>query len=371
MAIGRHADAADGVAGAARLRAGIIGGGFMGEVHSRSIRAARARVDAVASSSPERGREAAEAFGAERSLTVDELLVDPDIDVVHVCTPNASHADYAIRALEAGKHVVCEKPIATTVADAERMAEAARASGLVTAVPFVYRFHPMARETRDRIAVSGDGRILTVQGAYLQDWLLGQDDSNWRVSSEAGGASRAFADIGSHLVDFIEFVTGTRIVSLRAHTRTVFGERAGASVATEDLVAAVVEFDGGGVGTLLVSQVAPGRKNGLVVEVATPADSFRFEQENPELLWVGRRVGSMLVPRDPEQLGADAARLSIVPSGHPLGYQNAFDAFVADAYAAIGGDRRVGLPDFEDGLRAARITQAVLDSARSGADVTV
>lgn len=366
MSIGRHGDGT----GASGLRAGIIGGGFMGEVHARSVRAARATLAAVASSTPERGVEAATRLGAQRALTVDELLADPDIDVVHVCTPNASHADYSERALAAGKHVVCEKPIGSTLAEAERMAQVARDSGLVTAVPFINRFYPLVRETRDRLAAD-PAAVTTVAGSYLQDWLADPTADNWRVDAAAGGASRAFGDIGSHLVDIIEFVTGERITSIRSHTRTVHPERAGKPVTTEDLVAAVVTLSGGGLGTLLVSQVAPGRKNALVIEVAKARESIRFEQENPERIWIGRLSGSELLQRDPGQLGAEAQRLSIVPGGHGLGYQNAFEAFVADAYAAILGDRPDGLPDFDDGLRAARITEAVLESARTGVDVTV
>lgn len=352
------------------LRAGILGGGFMGEVHGRAIRAARGTIAGLASSTPERSAAAAERIGAERAMTADELLADPSITVVHVCTPNATHAEYASRALAAGKHVICEKPIGATLAEAERMADEARASGLVTAVPFINRFYPLARETRDRLAEDA-GAVTTVVGSYLQDWLLEDGDDDWRVDAAVGGASRAFGDIGSHLVDLLEFTTGERIVSIRARTGRLHATRAGHPVDTEDTVAAVVTLTRGGLGTLTVSQVAPGRKNALALEVAKPQASFRFEQEDPERIWIGRRVGSEQLRRDPAQLHADGARLSIVPAGHALGYQNAFDAFVADVYAVIGGEDRPGLPTFDDGLRAARVTDAVLTSAREGIDIDV
>ncbi|MTD14821.1 gfo/Idh/MocA family oxidoreductase [Nakamurella sp. YIM 132087] len=352
----------------AGLRVGIIGGGFMADVHSRAVRSSFGRVVALASSSPERAAAPARRVGAERAVSVDDLLAADDIDVVHVCSPNATHTDLARRALAAGKHVVCEKPLAVTVAEAEELVGLAAVSGLVTSVPFVYRFHPLVRELRSRLAGQ---RVFSVQGAYLQDWLLDPADDNWRVDEGAGGASRAFGDIGSHLVDLIEFVTGDRIVAVRAHTRTVHPERGGHPVATEDLVAAVAEFAGGAVGTLLVSQVAAGRKNGLTVEISTPQESLRFEQESPETVWIGRRRGSELLPRDADQLSADAARLCAVPSGHPMGYQDAFNAFVADTYAAVRGAAPDGLPVFADGLRAAQVTAAVLESARTGTDVTL
>lgn len=340
----------------------------MAEVHARSIRSARGFVAALASSTPERTREAAARHGASRAASVDEILDDPHIDVVHICTPNASHADYAERALEAGKHVICEKPIGRTVEEAQRMADLAKRSGLVAAVPFINRFYPLAREARDRLRADA-GPVTSVMGSYLQDWMLSPATDNWRVDSAIGGESRAFGDIGSHLVDLIEFITGEQITSLRAHTSVVNPERSGRRVETEDLAAAVVTFQGGGLGTLMVSQTAPGRKNALTVEVAKSNESLRFEQESPDSIWIGRSQGSEVLPRDAERLGEDARRLSILPAGHALGYQNAFDAFVADAYATIAGENRPGLPTFEDGLRAARITKAVIESARTGRDV--
>ncbi len=350
------------------LRAGFVGGGFMAAVHSRAARAARADLAGAASSSPSRSREAADRLGLDAAFdSVDALVADPDIDVVHVCTPNALHAPIAKAALLAGKHVICEKPLATRSTDAAELAALAAERGLVAAVPFVYRFHPMAREARARVARGETGRLISVHGAYLQDWLAGPRDDDWRVDAELGGPSRAFADIGSHLVDLVEFVTGDRIVRLNASTRTVYEARAThVDIATEDLAAVVIELGSGAVGTLLVSQVAPGRKNALSIELAGSDASVRFEQERPERLWVGRSGGSGLVDRDPARLAPDAARLAIVPAGHPMGYQDAFNAFVADAYAAIGGSTPEGLPGFDDGLRAVRVTEAVLASAASG-----
>lgn len=353
-------------AAGARLRVGIVGGGFMAEVHSRAIRAARAEVAGIVSSTPERSAAAAERLGAARPYaSLDELLADDGIDVVHVTTPNALHAEQAAAVLAAGKDVVCEKPLTTTVADAERLVAAAE--GRTATVPFVYRFHPMVREARSRFASGQAGHVLSINASYLQDWLLGSDDDNWRVDSAQGGRSRAFADIGSHLVDLVEFVSGDRVSRVSATKRTVFAERAAhAGITTEDAVAVVVETRSGALGTLLVSQVAPGRKNRLWLEIAGSAESVAFDQEQPETLWVGRRKGSLLIPRDADQLSDDAARLCVVPSGHPQGYQDAFNAFVADTYAAVAGETPDGLPRFTDGLRAVRITDAVIDSAESG-----
>ncbi|MFF2050140.1 Gfo/Idh/MocA family protein [Leifsonia sp. NPDC058194] len=349
-----------------RLRVAIVGGGFMAEVHTRAARAARADLAGIVSSTPEKSAAAADRLGVARAYgSLDELLADDSIDVVHVTTPNALHAAQAGAVLAAGKDVICEKPLATTTADARELVRAA--DGRVATVPFVYRFHPMVREARHRFASGQAGQVLSINASYLQDWLLGSGDDNWRVDSAQGGRSRAFADIGSHLVDLVEFVSGDRVSRVSATKKTVFAERASHSaITTEDAVAVVIETEGGALGTLLVSQVAPGRKNRLLLEIAGTAESVAFDQEQPETLWVGRRSGSLLIPRDGDQLSADAARLCVVPSGHPQGYQDAFNAFVADSYAAVAGEDPDGLPRFTDGLRAVQITDAVLDSAEAG-----
>ncbi|MFP3464209.1 Gfo/Idh/MocA family protein [Leifsonia sp. SIMBA_070] len=349
-----------------RLRVAIVGGGFMAEVHTRAARAARADLAGIVSSTPERSVAAADRLGIARAYgSLDELLADDTIDVVHVTTPNALHAEQAAAVLAAGKDVVCEKPLTTSVTDAESLVAAAE--GRTATVPFVYRFHPMVREARSRFASGEAGSVLSINASYLQDWLLGAADDNWRVDADQGGRSRAFADIGSHLVDLVEFISGDRVSRVAATKRTVFAERAAhAGITTEDSAAVVIETRSGALGTLLVSQVAPGRKNRLWLEIAGSSESVAFDQEQPETLWVGRRKGSLLIPRDADQLSHDAARLCVVPSGHPQGYQDAFNAFVADSYAAVAGESPEGLPRFTDGLRAVRITDAVIDSAESG-----
>ncbi|MGG7509000.1 Gfo/Idh/MocA family protein [Plantibacter sp. YIM 135249] len=359
----------------ARIAPGVavIGGGFMATVHSRAARQAGARLVGIVSSRPERSAAAADALGFERGYaSLDELLDDPAVDVVHVCTPNGLHAEQALAVIRAGKHVICEKPLATNPADAALLVEAAADAGVVATVPFVYRFHPLVREARARVAAGEVGRVLTIRGTYLQDWLLSSEDDNWRVDAERGGRSRAFADIGSHLVDLIEFISGQRIDRIAATTRTFFAERAQHdAITTEDAAAVVLQAGGGAIGTVLVSQAAPGRKNRLHLEISGTEESIGFDQEQPETLWLGRRTGSQLLPRDADQLHPDAARLSIVPSGHPQGYQDAFNAFVADTYAAIAGERPDGLPRFADGLRASLITEAVLDAAEADAWIAI
>ncbi|MGW3311142.1 Gfo/Idh/MocA family protein [Streptomyces sp. NPDC001073] len=348
----------------ATVRAAFIGGGFMARVHTRASRAAGAELVALTSSTPDSAAAAARSLGVQRSApTVQALTSEPDFDVVHICSPNHLHAEHTLAALKAGAHVICEKPLATTAAAAAELTRAAQQAGRIAAVPFVYRYHPQIRQARFRISQGQLGQLLTLDASYLQDWLLDADDVNWRTRTADGGASRAFADIGSHLCDLIEFVTGRRIRRLTARTRTVHGQRRDTTVTNEDIAAVLVELSNGALGSLLISQTAPGRKNSLTLEMHGTKESLRFEQERPEELWIGSRRGSRVELRDPDTAGPDASRLPSLPAGHPLGYQDAFTAFVTDVYAAMRGAHPEGLPTFSDGLRAARLTEAVLASA--------
>jgi len=346
------------------LRVAVAGTGFVGALHARSARLAGARLVGVAASSPERGSDAARALGADRAFaTAAELAASDEVDVVHVCTPNHLHAELAAAALGAGKHVVCEKPLATGAAEASALTQAAARAGRVATVPFVYRYHPVVHEARARVAGGELGVLRLVHGGYLQDWLAGPGDDNWRVDPELGGPSRAFADIGSHWFDLAEFVSGERVAALAAQAATVLDTRAGHAVGTEDLGTVMFRTASGTLGTMLVSQVSPGRKNHLHLEIAGERASVRFEQERPETLWVGTREASAQVWRDPARLSPGAARLAITPAGHPQGYAECFDLFVGDTYAAIGGEAPDGLPTFADGERSARVIDAVLRSA--------
>ncbi len=348
------------------IRTGLLGGGFMARVHSAAARTAGAALVGIATSSPDTSRAAAATLGIARAeADATALIAASDIDVVHVCTPNATHAPLARAAIAAGKHVVCEKPLAIDVDDARALVVAAEEAGVVAAVPFVYRYHPMVREARARVARGDLGVLLSIDASYLQDWMLLPGDDDWRADAAAGGPSRAFADIGSHLCDLVEFVTDERIVRLASRTRRVYDRRGGRVVENEDIAAVLFETESGAVGTLLVSQMAPGRKNALSLELHGAVESIRFEQERPEELWIGDRAGSRLLLRDPATAAPDSARLQRVPAGHPMGYQDAFDGFIADVYAAVEGAAPEGLPTFADGLRAAILTDAVLQASAS------
>jgi predicted dehydrogenase len=372
----------------APLHIAVAGTGFIGAVHAHAARRAGARLVGVAASSASSAREAAQALGADRGFADAESLVTaPDVDVVHICTPNHLHAPLAHAALAAGKHVVCEKPLALDREQAAELVRAADAAGMVAVVPFAYRFYPLVREARARVASGAIGPLRLIHGCYLQDWLATEDDDNWRVDPERGGPSRAFADIGSHWCDLVEFVTGDRLAAVCAEAVTAVPERVSAgdshafegrgrtggdgtrrAVTTEDIMVVLFRTRQGVAGSVVVSQVSPGRKNRLQFEIAGADATLSFDQEQPESLWVGRREASEVVARDPAYLAPEAARYAVLPPGHPQGYQGCFDAFVADTYEAIraGAAAAVdGLPTFADGARAADITAAVLRSSRT------
>jgi predicted dehydrogenase len=367
---------------ASPLRVAVAGTGFIGAVHVRSARLAGGHVVGVSASSPARAEQAAAELRVDRAFATSEELVQAgDVDVVHVCTPNHLHLPLAEAALAAGKHVICEKPLALDVAGARRLVEAASAAGRVAAVPFVYRYYPTLREARERVRRGATGPLRLLHGTYLQDWLLRAEDDNWRVDAELGGASRTFADIGSHWCDLAEFVSGHRITRLSARMLTALPQRLHAEnrpafsagptggevrdVGTEDAAVVQFETDRGALGTTVVSQISAGRKNRLWLELDGAEEALAFDQEDAETLWVGRREAATLLRRDPQHLSPAAARLAKLPPGHPQGYADCFDLFVDDVYAAIRGEQpRDGVPMFADGLRAAQIIEAVIASSK-------
>ncbi|HUR51812.1 MAG TPA: Gfo/Idh/MocA family oxidoreductase [Mycobacteriales bacterium] len=364
------------------LRVGVAGAGFIGRVHIASARRAGAEVVAVGASTPDRSQAVAQELGVPLGAGSVEELLAAELDVLHVTTPNHLHAPYALAALEAGVHVVLEKPVGLDPDEARTLLEAARQRELVVAVPFVYRFYPVVRHAREMVRGGEIGDLRLLHGHYLQDWLSSPGDANWRVDHTQGGASRAFADIGSHWCDLAQFVTGSRIVRVLARTSTVVAERSPASresfaapdldgptvaVQTEDVATLLFETATGVLGSVVVSQVSPGRKNRLWLEVDGSVSALAFDQENPEQLWVGGRAGSRTVVRDPVGLAPAAARYVTLPAGHPQGYADCFDAFVDDTYAAVTGDKPEGLPMLSDGCAAVALTDAVVRSARTQA----
>ncbi len=380
------------------LRTAVIGTGFVGPHHVDAVRrGGYAEVVAMVGTDAARTAARARALGVPGATTdVSALMADRSIDVVHICTPNASHVELARAALEAGKHVVVEKPLALTVADAEGLVGLASERQRHGAVAFTYRGYPMVRQAR-AMAAGGDlGEVRLVHGAYLQDWLLEASDYDWRVEPAAGGPSRAVADIGSHWFDTAEFVSGLRVDTVMADLATFMTTRhrptsagitfqgpggGGAAgpgeevvVESEDAATLMVRFAGGGRGSAVVSQVSPGHKNAFSLEVSGARRSIGWRQEDPNHLWIGSRgqEGSALLPRAPQ--ATDEPGVPALPAGHPEGWSEALRDLFRPFYAAISsGEPPSGehaeaqrYPTLADGARAVRFVDAVLRSARTG-----
>ncbi|QKW57669.1 Gfo/Idh/MocA family oxidoreductase [Stenotrophomonas sp. NA06056] len=367
-----------------KLGIAIVGTGMIGAVHRRAALLAGADIRGVAASSAQRARDVAQAWGVPRAYRdIEDVVADPQVQVVHVCTPNHLHRPMAQAALQAGKHVICEKPLATTLEDAQALAALAASAGLIATVPFVYRYHPVVREARARIAQGELGPLHLIHGSYLQDWLLDPASNNWRVDPALGGASRVFADIGSHWCDLVEWVSGERFTEVSAAFDTVIAERgsitgqsfstptaggAKQTVASEDVAAAMFRTDAGTLTSLTVSQVSAGRHNRLWFEIDGARASVAFNQEDAERLWIGLPdQREEIFVRGPGAGSAEQRRLSVLPAGHAQGYGQCFEAFIADTYRAIEGECPEGLPTFDDGVRSARIVDRVIASARSRA----
>ena len=345
------------------LNAGVVGMGFIGEVHVRAIRAAGGIVHSVAAASREEAHAAAIKLGVANALTVEEMVTHPDIDVIHICTPNVFHAKMVELAIINGKNVICEKPLAVSVQEAEHLVQLAKLHNVVANIPFIYRYYPMIREAKSRIANMREPLNL-LHGYYLQDWLSRETTVNWRIDSSLGGPSRAFGDIGVHWCDLLEYVTGHRIIRLNAHLMRVFNNRGNQQqISTEDGATIIFETDKGACGSVVLSQVSAGSKNKLWFSFETVNESFVFDQESPNSLRIGGLDSNQIVLRGSSTESPTAGKYSILPAGHPQGYQDCFNAFISDSYQQISGIEVDGMPTFTDGLRAARLTEAVLESA--------
>lgn len=363
------------------LRAIIVGSGMIGNIHRRAALLNGADVVGVVEQGIARAEAAARRWGVAGCYDElqDALTVEPD--VVHICTPNATHAAFVRTCLEAGVHVICEKPLCLDAEEGAELVRGAREQNLVAAVPYTYRYHPLVREIRQRRIDGEFGKAHLIHGSYLQDWLLSPDSSSWRVNPALGGASRAFADIGSHWCDLVEWVSGERIAEVIADTGIAVPERPGEAgptfsrgavgdvprvpVQTEDIANVLFRTESGVPGTFTASQVSAGRKNRLWFELDGATGSVVFDQENPETVWLGGERESRILSRDPGTASADAGRVTITPAGHVQGWEACFENFVKDVYAAIRGGQPEGLPTFADGARSLRLVEAVLESART------
>ncbi|PZA06300.1 MULTISPECIES: Gfo/Idh/MocA family protein [unclassified Meiothermus] len=381
------------------IKVGIVGTGFIGPVHVEALRRIGVEVKGVLGSSPEKSRRAAEYLGLEQGYaSYAEMLSDPEVAVVHLTSPNRFHREQVLRALEAGKHVICEKPLGMNTQETkELLAAAQQHPELVTAVNYNLRFYPLCLQAREMVRRGEIGEVFHVKGSYVQDWLLYPTDFNWRVLAEEGGELRAIGDIGTHWLDLVSFITGLEVEEVMADLYTVHpirqrppagsvetfsgkkGSREAATepvkITTEDYASVLLRFAGGKRGVLTVSQVTAGRKNRIEWEIAGSERALAWNGERPNELWIGERnAANRLLIRDPSLLEGEAARYTSYPGGHNEGFPDTFKQLYRAVYADIKAGRASQNPlyaTFEDGHKELALCEAILESSKQGQWVRV
>ena len=379
-----------------KIKVGVIGTGFIGPAHIEALRRL-GMIDVVglAECSEDVARAKAQALGIERYYgDYKELLEQEEIQSVHICSPNYLHYEMAKATLEAGKHVICEKPLAISVGEAKALVELAEKKGLVNVVNFNIRYYPLMRQLRLMMGKGDIGEVLAVQGSYLQDWLFHATDYNWRLEPEQSGQSRAIADIGSHWMDLIEYVTGLKIREVCADFATFHKIRkkplkpvetyAGkvlqpedyqdVPINTEDYATVLFRFENDGRGVMTVNQVAAGRKNRLYFEIDGSKQAVAWESEAPNQIWIGKRDGNNEIKmRDPSLVYPECMNLIDYPGGHNDGFTDTFKQLFKEVYGRISGTTSgpASYPTFREGLRELVLCEKIMESNQKKAWVNV
>jgi predicted dehydrogenase len=377
-----------------RIGMGIVGAGFVGPHHVDAVRRlGYVDVVAVAGSSQASAEKKAEALGARKAYgSYEALLNDPDVQVVHNATPNYLHYPVNAAAIAKGKHVISDKPLAMTAAEAKKLVEQATKAGIVHAVTFNYRGNPLVQQARNAIARGDIGKPHCLVGQYLQDWLLKDTDYSWRLEPDKGGASSALGDIGSHWCDLAQHLSGLRITHVLGDITTVIPKRkkpvgsreafaaADANqkveevdIKVEDLASVLLRFDNGAKGAFSVGQVCAGHKNDLEIEICGSKASLKWRQEHQNELLIGHRdKPNEILQKDPSLIDREAGRYAHLPGGHQEAWADAFANVMRDIYGFIAEGRKASDPHppafatFEDGYRANCIVEAILQSASKG-----
>ena len=366
--------------------AAIIGLGFVGKAHLEALRRLGIPVRGILGSSPERTREAVRELKIERGYSsLDELTSDSSVTAVHICTPNHLHHDQANAAMEAGKHVMCEKPLAMDTRQSQSLIDLARKQNLVGAVTYNLRYYPLCQEARAIVQRGVIGEPRLVHGSFLQDWLLYPSDWNWRLQSELGGELRAVADIGTHWLDLLTWITGRKIAEVCADLATVVpvrerprgrvqtfqasaGESEDFKVTTDDYASILLHFDGSARGVVTVSQISAGRKTRLWFEVDGSEGSLAWNSESPNTLWIGhRREPNQELIKDPSLMTPETRGYAAYPGGHAEGYPDTFVQLFKDYYAYLdAGDfsKPRTFPTFETGHEEMQLCEAIAQSSK-------
>ena len=369
------------------LRAAVIGAGFVGRAHIESLRRQGIPVVGVLGSSRDRAAESARALRIDRAYSsLDELAKDKEVDVVHICTPNHLHAEQTTVLMRAGKHVMCEKPLAMNTKESAQLIDLARKENRVGGVTYNLRYYPLCQQARAMVDAGAIGEPRVVHGSFLQDWLLYPTDWNWRLETQLGGDLRAVSDIGTHWMDLTSWVTARRITEVCTDLATVIpvrqkprgrvetfqeGGKAASDavkIATDDYASVLVHYEGNLRGVFTVSQVSAGRKARLWFEVDGSEGSLAFDTENPNTLWIGRRKqANEEMMKDPSLMDPAARGYSVYPGGHTEGYPDTFAQLFKDFYAYIeAGDfaAKRRFPTFETGHVEMVLCDAIAVSGR-------
>lgn len=369
------------------LRLGMVGGGsgaFIGAVHRIAARldGEYTLVAGALSSTPDKSRASGEALGIPRvyddylAMAKGEARRKDGIEAVAIVTPNHRHAGPAIEFLKRGIHVICDKPLTATMAEAKKLAAAAAKADALFVLTHNYTGYPMIRQARAMVAAGEIGRIRLVQVEYVQDWLTeaaekaGSKQAEWRTDPERSGAGGATGDIGTHAYNLACFVSGLTPEALAADLQTFVPGRA-----LDDNAHVLLRFAGGARGMLWASQVAPGNENGLRLRVYGEKGGLEWAQEDPNYLWFTpfgeprRRI-----TRNGAGAGPEAGRVSRIPPGHPEGYLEGFANIYAEAARAIRAHQKgeavpegVLFPTLADGLAGMRFVEACVQSSRRNA----
>lgn len=379
------------------IQVGIIGTGFIGPVHIEAIRRLGfVEVVALCDADLADAQQKARQLGVPHAYaSVEALLAHPGLQVVHNCTPNHLHAEINRQALRAGKHLFSEKPLCMTAEEARELVALAEQAKVVHGVSFVYRQFAMVQQAASLRRSGRLGRLFSVYGSYLQDWMLLETDYNWRVDAATGGPSRAVADIGSHWCDTLQFVTGRRITQVMADLSIVWPTRKASrgaatftstqqaaevedkTVTTEDAGSVLVRFDDGSKGCFSVSQVSAGRKNRLSFEVNGSECSLGWDQEVPQQLWIGhRQQPNQILTDDPGLMSPDVAASAHFPGGHIEGWPDAFKNMMLNFYRAVQDGKmpardEARFASFYDGASVMFIIDAIVQSHQQQKWVTV
>lgn len=369
--------------------AAVIGSGFIGTVHIEALRRMGVHVHGLLGSTPERGAASAERIGLpEAYASVADLLTDEHVEVVHVTSPNHLHHAQVSQILAAGRHVVCEKPLAMTSEESAQLVRLAADSGRVNAVNFNIRFYPLNQHVSEMVRDGKIGDVRLVSGHYFQDWLMLETDWNWRLVPGLGGSLRAVGDIGSHWLDLVTFTTGLRITEVMADLATFIPirreptgpvetfsteratETAEREIGTEDVATILLRFENGARGSVAISQLSAGRKNSLEYEIDGSTDAIAWDSEQPDQLWIGHREKpNEILIRNPALMGAAGEAAAFLPGGHVEGFADTFRALFAAIYADVAAghpSEQPTYPTFADGHDEMLVGDAVATSSREG-----